>query len=275
MKMDYNFNEFISKNYINFDVEKKNSEKNFLIITSFVLLNKSKFDTPSDILRYNPDLNTFYKNNRRDIVAIHYGNSLKNDDYFEIIKSINQYYNDKLKINMENVNVTKYDNKTIDANKNTASAIVELFDEDDNLIKINEQEDNKIKYDQGNEQISKIETVNMPFLSEIEFSNLNSLEKQLYMAATDYASITGDSANSIAINFSKMQIITSEGVKQIINSNGEFIVNDDRVFDYMQNDGQTNQEKNTNELGKAKVLTLNNSYSKYQMYDPYSTINAA
>lgn len=180
----------------------KGSEENAVVAIIMNLLNKKKFDSIDDVLKYNgKDLRTFLKNNNRDVIPFHYGNNLKNSDFEEIIINFKKMVKEKLDFNKDKINTTKFENKQYVEYKGKVfdnSYTEKNIEEEMKYMQQKNADYQSLDHEKNTDNImnemfsEKKREINFETLSEINRENLNEEEQKKYDAALVEQHISGD-----------------------------------------------------------------------------------
>ena len=228
MKMIYNIREYETMYQGN-----KGSEENAVVAIIMKLLNDRKFDSIDDVLKYNgKDLRTFLKNNKKDIVPLHYGSNLNDDDFKNIVGNFKLMVNNKLQIDKENIHVTNFDKKeyveyngrVVDNSYSDKPIEKELKDmqlENPNAQSLNAKENTDQMMDELFDE-KKIE-VEFNDLNNIDREKLNQNEQKIYDAALVQEHLTGEKKEiSLEENLTKDE---DNNITELKQENNEVVIN--------------------------------------------------
>lgn len=194
--------EYIKKGYKIFDSGQKSEGENYIMAIIVNLLCSNKFDSLENLMKYNENnYKTFLKNNKKDNIPLHFGNSLNNDDFQKIISNYKKMQEDKMKYSMENVNVKKIDSKeyieyngqVLDnsyAAKKVENELSDMQRQSSEYQSLNQQQNtDRMMREMSN---TKKEEINFTSLDSIEREKLNNEEQKKYDAALVQEYLTGD-----------------------------------------------------------------------------------
>ena len=105
--MVYNFNEYKPS----FDTPLKRQQELAVSRKIMGLLNKNKYDDLEEFITKNSDYQNFLKNNNMGTVVKHFGNTLKEKDYVQILENLRTLTKEKKDFEKDNIKTTNIDNK--------------------------------------------------------------------------------------------------------------------------------------------------------------------
>lgn len=156
------------------------------------LLNDNKFDNVDDIVKYNPNLKTFLANNKCDVLPVHFGGHLKEDDYQIIVENIKNIVKNKMvfdnekihEVNFDDKNYIEYDGRVIDntgSNRSMEEEFTYLQRENTNYQSFDAMSNS----DQMAKEVidEKKHEVEFTDLDSVNRESLNAEQQRLYDAA--------------------------------------------------------------------------------------------
>ena len=228
--MLYNFKEYKPI----FDTPMKKQQELVIARKIMDLLNKNKYDNLEEFIKKNDNYQDFLKKNDMTNVIKHFGNTLKENDYVEIIENLRTLTKTKQDFDKKNINTINIDkeqfihfnnngenvfldNSRID--KRIEAQMKDLQKTQHNFQTANQQRNTENMFD---ELEKKKEILKLKYLHEINYDSLNQKEKQLFNTALLYEqNIDGN----IRIDFNKEVIVDEDNnIFKIEKSNGEYSV---------------------------------------------------
>lgn len=215
------------------------------------LVNKKKFDDLDEFISKNQSYKLFLKDNTFENVIKHFGNTLSEEDFKQILDNLKILTKTKQDFNEENIKTTKIDEKEyntfkgedktyyIDNSNSNKSIEDQLKDlqptqQDFQTADINKNTENMFKELEEN----KKNNLNFKSLNEINIDLLNNDEKALLNVVIDYAidnniTVKIDLQNSVFID-------DKDKIMKIQKENDNFIIKGD-------------ENENTNKMNTEKV----------------------
>lgn len=228
--MIYNFKEYKPI----FDTPMKRQQELAISRKIMDLLNKNKYDDLEEFITKNGNYQDFLKKNGMQTIIKHFGNTLKEDDYIELLENLRKLTKTKKDFEKENIKTTNIDdkqfnsfkgeNKTyfIDNSKNDKSIEDQMKD-----LQTTQQDFQTTDQKQNTENMfkeleRKKEGLNLNYLHQINYELLNNEEKLLFQIANDYQqNIDG----TIRIDLKKGIIVDKlDNIMKIEKNNGEFSI---------------------------------------------------
>ena len=202
------------------------------------LLNDNKFDNVDDIVKYNPNLKTFLANNKCDVLPVHFGGHIKDEDYQTIVENIKDivkkkmvFENEKIhEVNFDNKNYVEYDGRVVD-NTNSNRSMEEEFTYLQRENTDYQSFDAMNNSDQmANEVIDeKKHEVEFTDLDSVNRDSLNSEQQRLYDAALidQYMNDTNKQ-----ISFEEgLTIDEDNNINRLSEENGKFRIENDETVE--------------------------------------------
>lgn len=234
--MVYNYKEY---NHL-FDTPAKHQQEKVIVDKIMSLLNNKKYSDLEDMLGKNSAYKNFLNNQKMDVVVKHFGNTLTENDYKQIIEQMrlltkNKNSFDSSKINSINVDDKEYisfkgNNKTYFINNSGESKSIERQMKD--LQKTNRDfqtaDPSKNTENMFKEFENHIkENLNFYYLYEIDRFKLTPEKQQIYDAAVNYQLVKKE---VIKLDIDKEIILDNdENILQISKINDKLIVKSDKA----------------------------------------------
>lgn len=246
-----------------FDTPAKKEQELAVASKIMDLLNKKKFDNLDEFITRTPNYQSFLKENAFENVVKHFGNTISEQDFIQIIENLKILTKNKQDFNEENIQTTKIEQREFNSYKGEDKTY--FLDNSDSDKSIEEQLED-LQPTQQNFQTSDMEknTENMfkeleknkkqslafQYLNEIDVSKLSYEEQELYNIAANYQI---DNKIKIRIDLSKGVFIDEdENIMTIEKENGNFIIKGDQNTD-------TNEISQEQTMQKQFVLKPNQS----------------
>jgi hypothetical protein len=235
-----------------FDTPAKKQQESVIVNKIMDLLNKNKYDDIHDFIKRNDTYQDFLKNNNLETVVKHFGNTLNETDYKNILNAIvkvsekkNDFEKDKIQTkNVDGKEYTIYDGEKKDYIFDNSHSNMTIERQMEELQKTQNQfqsTDGKKNTDLMMEELEKEkkESLHLQYLHEIDLTKLNKEQKDMFNLA---ANIQLDSTEPIRIDFERKLLVTeSNDIMKIDNRDGNLTVIDEK-----------NEEKDV-EKGEAAI----------------------
>lgn len=245
---------YIFKEYDHFfDTPAKMQQETAVVNKIMDLLNKNKYDSIEEFIDKNQTYQDFLKKNELENVMKHFGNTLNEEDYKNILNEMIKLTEKKRNFEKENIKTTNIDDKTynsfegkdktthIDNSSSNISIEQEMKDlqtTEEKFQTSNMEENTEAMFNTLAEE--KKETLNLRFLNEINMESLNDEELGLYNAAIDFQLSETD---PIRVDLERGLIVNSkEEILKIEKKDEEFNVLDENN-EIVNNEKETNLEK--------------------------------
>jgi len=233
--MKYNYKEY---KHI-FDTPAKMEQETVVVNKIMELLNKNKYDSIYEFVTKNQTYQDFLKKNELENVVKHFGNTLNETDYKNILNEIIKLTEKKKDFDKESIKTTNIDDKEytsykgedktyfLDNSHSNKSIEAQMKDMQSNEQKFQtsdtkENTENMMKELEKN----KKENLNLEYLKDINVDSLSEYERTTFNIATNYQL---DMQNLIRVDLER-QIIVDEfdNIMKIEITNGEIsIIGDD------------------------------------------------
>lgn len=256
--MVYNIKEYSC----NLDTPGKKEQELAIVSKIMDLLNNNKYENLEEFISKTNSYQDFLKNNRMENVVKHFGNSLNEENFTNILNNLRSLTNNKKRFQEENIKTTNINDKQFNSletsehtyfldNSNSKKTIEEQMKD---LQPTQEQfQTSDIKKNTENMfkelEETKKESIRLSKINEINFDELNNIEKQLYQVAKNYQMSSG---KEIRIDLNKaIMVDDTNTIMQIENRNGEYII---------ELDGNEIEKDNMEIVDKKsyqKTLTMN------------------
>lgn len=236
------------------------------------ILNKNKYDSLEDFINRNSNYQDFLKNNNSDFVVLHFGNFNKNKiseaDFLKVLNNLKTLSTKKQNFEKNNIKTTNIENKEYNSykgenktyfidNSNSKKSIEDQMKDLQNTQQEFQTSDMKQNTENMFKELeeNKKESLNLRYLNEIDYLNLNNEEKILYKIAMNYQqNIPG----LVRIDLNKSVMVDEyENIKKIDKENGEYVIKSDE--NGIQKEEKT--EEYTKSYQKQLTLTPNTMYS--------------
>ncbi len=233
--MVYNFKEY---NPV-FDTPSKRQQERMVANKIMDLLNKNKYDNLEEFIKRNNSYQDFLKNNSVNIVAMHFGTSLTESDYTNILENLRVLTKQKNSFETKNIKTTNFgneqynvfegDNRTyyIDnslGDKSIEEQMKELQPTSNFYQTSNKRENTENMF---KELANKKETLNLPYLSEINYDLLTEKEKELYKLCRMYQYNKNE---QIRVDFQRAIIVNQDNtISKIENKDGRYTIVDETL----------------------------------------------
>lgn len=253
--MLYNLKEYT---YI-FDTPQKKQQERVIIEKIMNILNNKKNDNLEEFIYKNENYQNFLKKNNMDTVIKHFGNTLNEQDYKNILENLRKLTNSKNDFDKNNIKKTNIEGEEFITfngqdktyyldNSNTNKSLEEQMRD----LQVTQQnfQTNDIKKNTEN-MISELantkkETLNHIYLNEINFESLNLEEQKIYEVAKNYQLQAG---YPLMIDINRKVIIDKDEIKKIVYENGKYLIISD-----LNKEQHINKDEKVDT--KAKQFTL-------------------
>jgi len=252
--MIYNFKEYKPK----FDTPMKRQQELAISRKIMDLLNKNKYDNLEEFINKNGNYQDFLKKNDMQTVIKHFGNTLTEQDYIQILENLRVLTKTKQNFEQENIKTTNIDDKQFNSfqgenktyfidNSRKDKSIEEQMKDMQSTEQAFQTTDIKQNTENMFKELErKKEGLDLNYLHEINFELLTNEEKELFIAAQDYQQgIDG----VIRIDLNKGIIVDEQdNIMKIEKNNGQYII---------IQEGENVQKQVTQEKTYQKTLTPN------------------
>lgn len=193
--MKYNIKEYVAI----YDTPSKKQQELAIVSQIINLLNKNKYDNLEEFIKKNSTYQDFLKKNNMTNVVKHFGNTLKEADYINILENLRKLTKSKMNFDKENLTTTNIENK--EYNTYTSENKNYFIDNSNSDKSIEEQmkdlQHTEQKFQTSNEKTNtenmlkelektKKESLNLQQLNQINFSNLTQQQKEYFQVALNY-----------------------------------------------------------------------------------------
>lgn len=228
--MVYNFKEYKPI----FDTPMKRQQELAIARKIMDLLNKNKYGDLEEFITKNGNYQDFLKKNRMQIVINHFGNTLKEEDYVQILENLRVLTKTKKEFEKENIETTNIGDKQINTFKGADKTYFIDNSKSDKTIEDQmkdlqptEQDFQTTDQKKNTENMfkeleRKKEGLNLNYLYEINYQLLTNEEKLLFQVANDYQqSIDG----IIRVDLTKgIMVDEQDNIMKIEKNNGKFYI---------------------------------------------------
>lgn len=253
--MVYNFKEYKPI----FDTPLKREQEIAVARKIMDLLNNNKYESLEDFITKNNSYQNFLKDNSMDIVVKHFGNTLTEQDYTQILENLRVLTKTKQSFERENIRTANIGDREYNSfkgqdqtyfidNSRTDKSIEDQMKglqnsgQDFQTSDMRQNTENMFK-----ELETKKEGFNLSYLTEINYDLLTNEEKIIFGIAVDYQQSINE---LIRVDLKKGIIVDKEdNIMKIEKENGEFhIVGDENA-----------EKTKTEEKSYQKVITPTNN----------------
>lgn len=214
-----------------FDTPAKMQQESVIAAKIMELLNKNKYDSIYDFINKNHTYQDFLKNNNLTNVVKHFGNTLNEQDFKNILSHIVKITEAKKQNDKENLKTTNIEDEQFVSYKSNDKTY--FFDNTHNHLSIERQMDELQKNNKDfqttdskqnssgimNElEKSKKESLNLKYIYQIDRSKLNDEQKELFNVAIDYQL---NNPEPIQIDLDRRVLVTGNSEILKIQKNGD------------------------------------------------------
>lgn len=246
--MVYNFKEYKPI----FDTPAKKEQELAVARKIMDLLNKNRYSSLDEFIQKNKSYQDFLKNSNMDTVVKHFGNTLKEEDFNQILTELENLTIKKQKFEQENIKTTNIDDKEYNSFKgedktyfidnSTSNKSIEEQMKD---IQASSQHFQTSDIKQNTENIfnelegRKKESLSLQFLNDVNVQLLNNEQRNLYAAAMQYQK---ESNHVIRVDLTRgITVDENDDIKKIENENGIYFVKDEEKI--KDNEKDTSYQK--------------------------------
>lgn len=237
--MIYNFKEY----KLIFDTPTKREQEMAIVNKIIDLLNKNKYDNLEEFIVKNNTYETFLKNNNLDNVVKHFGNTLNDIDFKNILENLRKLTKDKQSFKIDTIKTTIIDDKEYNSfkgkdktyfidNSNTNKSIEEQMKELQHTEQTFQTPNAEINTENMFKEFEKTkkESLKLSYLSSIQTEDLNNIEYELFNVALNYQLNTNQ---IIRIDLQKGVIVDEQdNIMKIEKENGQYtIIKDENGID--------------------------------------------
>lgn len=192
--------QYIYKEYSHiFDTPAKREQERVVVNKIMDLLNKNKYDDIHEFINKNNTYQDFLKNNSLENVVKHFGNTLSEEDFTNILHEIVSLTNKKQQFESESIKTTKIEDKEYNSyegkdktffldNTHSNMSIERQLEE----LQPTEQKFQTSNTHQNTENMmmeleeNKKESLNLSYLNQINMNSLNDRQKKVFQVAVNY-----------------------------------------------------------------------------------------
>lgn len=232
-----------------FDTPAKKRQERVIVQKIMKLLTNNKYDNIEDLIAKNQTYQDFLRKNELDTVIKHFGNTLTEQDFKNILNSVRKYIEKKKQFNTENLQTTVIGDKEYNSYETDDKTIV--LDNSNSNMTIERQmqilQPTELKFQTTNAETNsknmmneleqnKKEAINLQYLHQINFDSLNEFDKATYQLAAEYQDYV---TTPIQVDLDRKLIYNEEGIWEIRrNENGDIVLTGDdnkvKVFNKKQ-----------------------------------------
>lgn len=240
--MVYNFREYKCV----FDTPAKKHQEKAIATKIMDLLNKNKYDNLDDFINKNSDYSDFLKNNSMENVVKHFGNTLNQDDYSQIIKNLQKLTKEKMSIdtdNIKNITINGKEYTTFNGSKKDIYLDNSLNDKSiENQLKDLQDKSERFQTSNPTENTERLMTElastkkqNLKFedIDYVNYDQLTDEEKKLYWVAKSHEESSGEEVKIdfdnklIADEDNDISLIEKRGNNYVTTSNNDIVENEE------------------------------------------------
>lgn len=252
--MVYNFKEYIAI----FDTPAKKQQELAVSRKIMSLLNNNKYETLETFIAMNATYKDFLQKNNFYNAVKHFGNTLNEQDYAQILENIRKLTNQKEQFNNENIKTTNIGNNEyisykgekdyfLDNTNSTKTIEEQMKDLQGTSEKFQSSNPEKNTEEMFSElEANKKQSLNLIKFEEIKLDELNEKEKKIYDCIKNF------------VNSSNKKIRVDLGRQLIVDEDNEIlkIYIDNDEYKIVSNE---NEVENSNEVKKTyqKSLSMN------------------
>ena len=245
-----------------FDTPIKREQERAIVEKIMNLLNNNKYDDLERLIEANESYDTFLRKQHMDTVVKHFGNTLREADFKEILENMRQLTKDKQSFNTDDIKTTTIDNKDYSTYKNeelnktnyvvndSSKTLEEQLKDKQQTSSEFQTADQDVNTGRMLEDMEKNEkeSLNLHYINDINKDILNNEELEIYNAAVNYQ-ISNNTV--IRVDIEKGIIVDpDDNIIKIENKNGVITLKDGK---------EEKPQEIEQEIAYTKVLTMPNT----------------
>lgn len=253
-----------------FDTPAKKEQESVIVNKIMDLLNNNKYDNINDFIEKNDTYQDFLKNNNLETVVKHFGNTLNEQDFKNILEALVKITEKKKNFEKENIETKHVDGKEYNVYEGTEKGYI--FDNSHSNMSLERQME-ELQKTQNQFQTAdkskntesmmeelekeKKESLKLQYLHEVDISKLNNHDKDLFNLAANYQL---DSSEPIRIDFERGLIVNeANDIMKIDNKDGVLTIVDEKKEQKSVSEPQENMGPKVNQ--KKLIPSPNTLYS--------------
>ena len=241
-----------------FDTPAKKEQESVIVNKIMDLLNNNKYDSIYDFIERNDTYQDFLKNNNLETVVKHFGNTLNERDFKNILNELVKTTEKKKDFEKDNIQTKKMDNKEYAIYEGESKDFI--FDNSHSNMSIERQmeelqktqtqfqtTDNKKNTDLMMRELEKEkkESLKLEYLHEIDISKLNGEQKDLFNVA---ANLQLNSTEPIRVDFERCLLVDeANNIMKVENRNGNLVIIDEKNEEKKFSNNQESIEPKVNQ----------------------------